>query len=78
MIERFVMATNAQIAQRAAFIALSDEDRQLVSDFLPILRREPQNILDEFYEQVRLFPDISKLFGDNAAIGCASYVQQQH
>lgn len=72
------MTISAELTQRIAFMAMTETDRELLRAFLPTLQEALPQILDQFYAQVRGFPEIAKLFTGGDHMKRAAGAQQQH
>ena len=65
------MSDNLALQERLAFIALDQEAQTALAKAKPIIEQALPASLDAFYDQVRRFPDVAKLFGSESHISGA-------
>jgi len=72
------MSDNLALQERLAFIALDQEAQTALAKAKPIIEQALPESLDAFYDQVRRFPDVAKLFGSESHISGAKGAQARH
>jgi|GEM_PF-60249 len=72
------MSDNLALQERLAFIALDQEAQTALAKAKPIIEQALPASLDAFYDQVRRFPDVAKLFGSESHISGAKGAQARH
>lgn len=72
------MAINAAIADRLAFAGLDHDARQLLARVSPMIVDHLPMVLDQFYANMKHWPDMMKMFGGTKAIERASLAQGNH
>lgn len=60
------MSTKYSIDDRLSFLGVDDDTRSSLQEFLPIVEKVLPEILDKFYNHVNQWPDIAKMFGNDA------------
>lgn len=71
-------AGSEDIAERLRFAGIDDDDRALLREFRPAVAEKLPGILDEFYDHIRMFPDVARLFPSRAVILRAREMQIAH
>lgn len=67
-----------EISERLRFAGIDDEARALLREIRPIVAAELPGVLDAFYNHIRQFPDVVRLFPSEAALARARAMQIAH
>lgn len=57
------MRSKAEIEDRIGFLGITDADRQTLRDFFPLLKPHLEQILAAFYDHLRRYPEMARMFG---------------
>lgn len=72
------MSNDYHLSERLQFIQLDEKARASLRALKPLIEAEVPKALDEFYAQVRAFPETRKHFTDDSHIAHAKSRQAQH
>ena len=72
------MVQHMTSADRLRFFRLDESARAALREFKPVLDRVLPEVLTGFYEHLRLWPEMGKLFADAAAVRRARTAQAEH
>ncbi|MBL8704178.1 MAG: globin-coupled sensor protein [Rhodospirillales bacterium] len=65
-------------AERLEFLKIDQTTRAALVEFRPVLEQHVQGILGKFYDHIRRYPDLVKMFGGDANIDRARGAQATH
>ena len=71
-------ASGDDIAERLSFAGIDDEVRRALREIRPLVAAELPGVLDAFYRHIRAFPDVARLFPNDAVIERARQMQLSH
>jgi methyl-accepting chemotaxis protein len=72
------MKTTETYKERIDFIGITEQERQTLKAFHPLLEKQLPNILRSFYEKIDHYPHLKKLFSDDAILTHAKEAQRKH
>lgn len=72
------MAVSPELVDRLAFAGIDNETRSALSEFLPIAEQVLPSIIPLFYDNVRRWPQLAQMFGNDAAMDRAGRAQVSH
>jgi methyl-accepting chemotaxis protein len=72
------MTTNNDLTQRMNFMRLDDKSAAALRSLKPIIDKTLPAALDNFYGQIRQYPEVRRFFSDDRAMESASSRQQRH
>ncbi|HET8726087.1 MAG TPA: globin-coupled sensor protein [Alphaproteobacteria bacterium] len=72
------MARAYDCSDRLAFLAFDDDSRAALDEFRPILERELPGILHDFYDHLLRWPELERLFKNEASVSRARDAQIKH
>jgi methyl-accepting chemotaxis protein len=72
------MNTRIDIADRLRFMQLDHAAQQALRDIAPIVREALPGVLRQFYDHIRRWPEVARLFGSEAVMEHAAAKQVEH
>jgi methyl-accepting chemotaxis protein len=66
------------IAQRTKFLKIDDETKAVLREMLPLIRDVLPDVLDRFYNHVKIWGDVSRFFANDAHMDGAKNAQLKH
>jgi methyl-accepting chemotaxis protein len=72
------MSNSTALSERLAFIGLDETAKQTLAAARPVTEAALPAALNEFYAQVRRFPDVARFFGSETHIDGARSAQARH
>lgn len=72
------MTTQADISDRLGFLQIDQGTRQALAEIAPVVRDALPGILSEFYDHIRNWPQVSRLFSGDSMMNTAKNRQVDH
>lgn len=69
---------SSELNERLRFVGIDEQTRAALAEALPVLEKELPTVIDQFYANLRSWPDQMAMFKSQNAMGRASNLQLKH